>query len=217
MGIGTAVRTRLGKWEVPAAELYRSAFINLDDLAEVLSPLAPVGRVLEIGCGDGLMAERLCAAFPAAEYVGLDVSAAPGRLFAGDRARAIFRSITSSEFRTTDPGSFDLVAVVDVLHHVAGNERSQLLQDAGALLAPRGVLALKEWERGPNLPHLMTFVSDRYVSGDSGVSFLSGPELRDLVSGALPDFTVTNRMRIPPRRNNVLVTLRRTEKPAGDS
>src|SRR4051794_25701463 len=118
VGFGTAVRTRLGRWELPAAELYRSAFINLDDLAASLASLGPVKRILEIGCGDGSMADRLCAAYPDAEYLGIDIAPNPGRLFQGDRSRATFRSVLSSDLLAEKPEPFDLVAVVDVVHHI---------------------------------------------------------------------------------------------------
>lgn len=209
MGIGTAVRTRLGRWEVPAAELYRSAFINLDDLAASLASLGPARRILEIGCGDGSMADRLCAAFPAAEYLGIDVAPEPGRLFRGDRNRAHFRSRSSTDLLAEKGELFDLVAIVDVVHHVAEDLRGPVLRDAAALLAPHGSIMLKEWERGRGVPHLMAYAADRYVSGDRTVRFLSGPELRALVRDNLPDFAPVCEARIPPHRNNVLLALRR--------
>ena len=97
MGVGETVRRRLGRLEGPAAEAYRSVFINLDDLAETLASLGPAERILEIGCGDGSVADRLCSVFPQADYLGIDVAAEPGRRFTGDRSRAQFRSMLSSE------------------------------------------------------------------------------------------------------------------------
>lgn len=209
MGFGTAVRTRLGKWEIPAAELYRSAFINLDDLAASLASLGPVKRILEIGCGDGAMADRFCTVFPDAEYLGIDIADNPGRLFRGDASRATFRSMYSSDLVAEEPAPFDLVAIVDVVHHVAEDLRSSVLRDAAALTAPGGLLAVKEWERGRGIPHLMAYSADRYVSGDATVRFMSPDELRDLVSANLPDFSVVCEARIPPHRNNVLLALRK--------
>ena len=55
MEIGQSVRARLGRWETPAAELYRSVFINLDDLAATTGRLVPSASwILEIGCGEVL-------------------------------------------------------------------------------------------------------------------------------------------------------------------
>lgn len=211
MGLGTAVRTRLGRWEVPAAELYRSAFINLDDLVSSLASFVPAKRILEIGCGDGSMADRLCAAFPDAEYVGIDISENPGRLFRGDRSQATFRTLYSSDLVAEQGAQFDLVAIVDVVHHVTDDLRGSVLRDAAVLTAPGGSIALKEWERGRGFPHLMAYAADRYVSGDATVRFMDPAEIRALVADNLPGFSLVCETRIPPHRNNVLLALRKSE------
>lgn len=209
MGFGTAVRHRLGRWEAPASELYRSAFINLDDLAASLASLGPAKRILEIGCGEGAMAERLCQVYPDAEYLGIDISGQPGRMFQGDRSRATFRTMSSTELLAESPGTFDLVTIVDVVHHVSDDLRPQVLRDAAALTAPDGLLAVKEWEQGRGIAHLIAYTADRYVSGDAEVRFMPSAELRELVASALPDFRLVCESRIPPRRNNLLLAMRR--------
>jgi 2-polyprenyl-3-methyl-5-hydroxy-6-metoxy-1,4-benzoquinol methylase len=209
VGLGTAVRTRLGRWEVPAAELYRSAFINLDDFAASLASLGPVKRILEIGCGDGSVADRLCAVYPDAEYVGIDIAENPGRLYRGDPSRATFRSMYSSALVGEAPEPFDLVTIVDVVHHVAEDLRGSVLRDAATLTAPGGMIALKEWERGRGIPHLMAYTADRYISGDTTVRFMAPDELRELIATNLTEFTTVCETRIPPHRNNVLFALRR--------
>lgn len=213
MGLGAAVRHRLGRYEPPAADLYRSLFINVDALAEVAASICPDARsIAEIGCGDGSVAEALVSALPRASYVGVDVAAQPGRLFRGDRARARFASQRSSELLAdAGAGAFDLVAVVDVVHHVAEQERAELLRDAGELVAAGGVLLVKEWERGSGLGHLLAYTSDRYVSGDATVRFMDGAEIGALIQAATPGFTTVVRTRVPPRRNNLLVARRRPE------
>lgn len=212
MGIGTAVRHRLGRFEIPAAEAYRNRFIDLDSLATTLASLTTAKRILEIGCGDGAFGERLVGVFPDAEYVGIDVASNPGRLYRADPARATFRSITSSDFIKENPEPFDLVTIVDVVHHVPEELRIPILTDAANLTAPGGMVAVKDWERGRGLAHLMAFTADRYVTGDKTVRFPSREELRHFIDAGLSDFEVTCETRIPPRRNNVLYTLRRSSE-----
>jgi 2-polyprenyl-6-hydroxyphenyl methylase/3-demethylubiquinone-9 3-methyltransferase len=165
---------------------------------------------MEIGCGDGTLAQRLVAAFPDAEYVGIDVAPTPGRLFQGDRERVSFHSMPSYDYLAAHPDErFDLVVVVDVLHHVPEAYRIPLLRDAATLAGERGLVAVKDWERGRGLPHLMAFTADRYVSGDKTVRFPSREELQATIAEGLPDLGVVLEARIPPRRNNVLWVLRR--------
>src|SRR6478735_2842256 len=150
MSIGSTVRARLGRFEQPAAEAYRAVFISLDDLARQVGTAAPhAARILEIGCGDGSVADRVIRTHPHAHYLGVDVSAAPGRRYTGAPDRAAFAAMTAGELRATEPEPFDLVLVVDVLHHVHNDEdRAALLADAAAILAPGGTLLVKEWARG---------------------------------------------------------------------
>jgi SAM-dependent methyltransferase len=209
VGIGTTIRHRLGRWEIPAAEMYRNRFINLDDLAATLASLGPAKRILEIGCGDGAFGQRLCKVFPVAEYVGIDIAPTAGRLFRGDGSRATFRAISSAEFLAERPEPFDLVCVVDVVHHLPEELRVPVLADAAALTTTDGVIAVKDWERGRGLAHVMAFAADRYVTGDKNVRFPSREELRGYLDRALPEFEIVCETRIPPRRNNVLYVMSR--------
>jgi 2-polyprenyl-6-hydroxyphenyl methylase/3-demethylubiquinone-9 3-methyltransferase len=203
------VRHRLGRWEIPAAEAYRNRFINLDDLAVTIASLTPAKRILEIGCGDGALGQRLCAVYPDAEYVGIDIAPTAGRLFHGDRDRATFRSIPSAELVAEQPQPFDLVCIVDVVHHLPEELRVPVLRDAAALTSADGVIAVKDWERGRGLAHVLAFTADRYVTGDKTVRFASYDELHGYVDEALTGFEVVCEARIPPRRNNVLWMLSR--------
>jgi 2-polyprenyl-3-methyl-5-hydroxy-6-metoxy-1,4-benzoquinol methylase len=209
MGIGTAVRHRLGRWEVPAAEFYRSLFIDLDHLAATLRSLLQPKRILEIGCGEGALAERLVRAYPQAAYTGIDTAPAAGRLYRGDPRRTVFRTISSGDFLTEGPDPFDLVVLVDVVHHVPRAIRQSVLRDAGQLTAPEGTLIVKEWERGRGPAHYLAYAADRLVTGDPQVSFMTEAELTDLLVESLPDFEVRHTERIRPRHNNLLLGLGR--------
>ena len=209
MRLGPAVRAMLGRWEVPAANLYRSPFIKLDDLVATVASLGPAKRILEIGCGDGTHATRVCAAFPDAEYLGMDIAAEPGRLFRGDQRRATFRTVPSAELLAEHPEPYDLVLLVDVVHHIPRPQRLGVLRDAAALTAQTGTIIIKEWERIPGLAHMFCYAADWYVTGDKQVDFATKEELDQLLTEALGGFEVTLVARVPPRRNNLLYALRR--------
>lgn len=213
MSIGEAVRRRLGPLESPAAEAYRSAFIDLGAFAGALVGRVAPRRMLEIGCGDGSTAARLCRVFPAADYVGIDVAPSPGRRFRDDdtTATASFRCTTSAELRSEDPEPFDLVVLVDVLHHIPSDvDRRAVLADAAALSGPGGAIVIKEWSGHRSPGYALAWVADRYVSGDRTVRFSTTRQLRALVAEALPGWGVdwTDTVR-PWRANNVVLGLRR--------
>lgn len=206
--IGPAVRQRLGRWEIPAADTYRSFFINLEDCAELVSSLWPAKRIAEIGCGDGSFGERLLDRYRDAEYVGIDISPEPGRLFRGDASRATFRSIDSSAFRAEEPEPFDLVLVVDVIHHVPTSMREGLLRDVAALTRTGGHYAVKDWEPTRTFGHFAAWAADRFITGDD-IEHIPSARLQAEMSGWLGDRLVVE-ARVPPRRNNYLIGYQRT-------
>jgi 2-polyprenyl-3-methyl-5-hydroxy-6-metoxy-1,4-benzoquinol methylase len=207
--IGTAIRHRLGPLEPIVSESYRRRFINLDDLVRTIVSIADPRRIVEVGCGDGAVAQRLCEAFDQATYVGLDIAPNPGRLFDGDRGRAEFRSELSSELVARAPEPFDLVMLVDVFHHLTGPQRIPTVRDLDHLCAPGGVIVIKDWARSASVGHLACYVSDRYVSGDETVRYASRTELLDTIAEAIPDARLICEPRVPPRRNNILFALRK--------
>jgi 2-polyprenyl-3-methyl-5-hydroxy-6-metoxy-1,4-benzoquinol methylase len=203
VALGPAVRTRLGRWEIPAADAYRSLFLNHADCAAVLASAFPATRILEVGCGDGSVAQRLLERYPDASYTGIDVSAEPGRLFRGDAARARFQSIDSTSYLATEPEPFDLVVVVDVLHHVPSPLRPAVLADVRALTAPGGHYAVKEWDPLRGTVHAVAYLADRFLTGDR-ISHLTPAELREQLGDEL-----VLEARIPPHRHNYLLGYRR--------
>lgn len=206
--IGPAVRTRLGRFEIPAADAYRAAFINLDAAADVLASVAPAARILEVGCGDGSFGQRLLEKFPAAQYVGIDIAAEPGRLFRGDRSRATFSSTDSASYLATGPEPFDLVVMVDVIHHIPLELRDSVLADVRALTAPGGRYAIKEWDPIRGAVHAACWTLDRYVTGDR-IQHLRSQDLKSWLERLHGDPLVLD-ARVPPHRHNYLVAYQRT-------
>jgi ubiquinone/menaquinone biosynthesis C-methylase UbiE len=99
-------------------------------------------RVLDVGCGTGVMTRRL-ARWPNVDtVVGVDV--APSLL---DRARALCAALPNVTFEEGDAtalpfadGTFDVVALDSTLSHVANAERA--VAEAARVLRPNGVLAV---------------------------------------------------------------------------
>ncbi len=97
----------------------RRAVVLHELLAGLLPPSAT--RVLDVGCGDGLVAARIAAARPGLTFKGIDVlprahTHVPVELFDGKHI-------------PHEDRSFDAVMMVDVLHHTANPE--ELLAEAG--------------------------------------------------------------------------------------
>ena len=90
-------------------------------LSERLSAFIPSGaRVLDVGCGDGLIASLIVQRRPDVEIEGIDVSIRP--------QTCIPVSLFDGERIPYQDASFDVVMLVDVLHHT--DDPTILLREA---------------------------------------------------------------------------------------
>ena len=80
--IGPLIRRAFGPYEGAAAEGFRRIFVDLEDFIARLQEWVPnPGLILEVGCGEGAIAERLAKAYPASAILGSDICPTVGRLF----------------------------------------------------------------------------------------------------------------------------------------
>lgn len=133
------VRAYIALFGVPVVGLRIRARNVLKLLPDDLHPR----RILDAGCGPGVISFALCRRFPGATVTGVDLGA---REVEACRSIAERAGVTHAVFETADVRAlrwrdhFDLVVCVDILEHIE--------DDAGALsslaraLAPGGTLVL---------------------------------------------------------------------------
>jgi ubiquinone/menaquinone biosynthesis C-methylase UbiE len=113
----------------------------LDDLeVSVAAPLARGGRVLEVGCGTGLILARLAP--EAASAYGVDLSP---NMLQGARARGLSVALGSATSLPFPDDSFDLVCSFKVLAHVPEIEKA--LREIARVTRPGGMMALEFYNR----------------------------------------------------------------------
>lgn len=210
MSIGKMGRKMLGPLEPLAVDIYRKPFIDLESVARTLASVCTPSRIVEIGCGEGVLATELNRAWPDAELLGIDITPQPGRLYRGDPAAATFRSCAADDLAATDAAGFDLVLLCDVLHHVPPPMRAGIVAAARTLVADNGVLAIKDWEHRRDLATAAAYASDRFITGDR-IRYFAREELVGLVAPDASDHAeLILDAHIPPRRNNLLFIWRIT-------
>lgn len=117
-------------------------------LEELIRWIPSEGRLLDIGCGAGLFMGLVGTARPEISAIGFDadvgaVAAAQGmarRHFADGR-------IAFHHSAVGDPwpdGSFDVVSIIDVLHHIPPAHQHQVIVEAVAHVAPGGLFLYKD-------------------------------------------------------------------------
>lgn len=121
----------------------------LDKRVRFLTQLSRPGKGLDVGCGTGVLAQRLSAA--GYEMVGLDPSEGMLEVLAehGPDVRAVRGSGTDLPF---EDGSFDLVFTVAALHHIAdATAVRETLAEMARVMRPGGRIVI--WDHNPRNPY----------------------------------------------------------------
>ena len=132
-----------GRYVVPDRELQLQTFCDL------IPPRDRPFHILELGCGEGLLAAALLERFPQCRLHALDGS--PEMLRAA-RARLghYGERVTLEQFDLASPAwrhpAWPLHAVVSslVIHHLDAQQKQELFRDVYRMLAPDGVLVIAD-------------------------------------------------------------------------
>ena len=116
------------------------------ELPQLAPQLDAGGAILEIGCGTGNLLLQLAKTFPKARCVGVDIdrdslALAQGKIEkagVGNRVQARHGSVASA----TDPGTFDVAVMVEVLHEIAPSVRPAVVNEAAVALKPGGWMVI---------------------------------------------------------------------------
>jgi 2-polyprenyl-6-hydroxyphenyl methylase/3-demethylubiquinone-9 3-methyltransferase len=145
----------LGKFEAVAARFWDShgEFRPLHLLNPVrvqyIAARAPLAgaRVLDVGCGGGLLAEAL--AVLGASVTGIDLAPRMievARLHAAESALRIdYRVVSAEELAAATPGAFDVVTCMEMLEHVP--EPAAMVATLASLTRPGGTLFVSTLNR----------------------------------------------------------------------
>ncbi len=143
--------------------IMRSKLLSVMDLL-----LPSEGRILDVGCGFGLFAGYFAQTQPDRSITGIDTN---GKRI--EMARHVMQSLGQSGHTfiagdARDPqvkGPFDGIYVLDVMHHVPREDQESVLRSLYDLLAPGGVLVLKDITTEPYFGLKFTEYLDRVMVG----------------------------------------------------
>lgn len=152
------------------------------------------GNILEVGCGHGVFTTFLALSAVSRTVVGVDIDAEKIAL-AQEAAKGLrpgeadlsFEHRDSGEVPTIDEG-WDAIVFVDVLYLLAPDDRSRLLAECVAALAPGGLLIVKEVDTEPRFKARMAQFQEflatkvlRITHGDA-LDFPSAKKLESLLA-----------------------------------
>jgi SAM-dependent methyltransferase len=171
--------------------------------ASFLTALCPAGSVLDVGCGTGALAARLCAA--GYRVVGADPSA--GMLEVMRRRSPEIEAINAPGGALPFPsGEFDLVVSVATMHHIAAaQEIRRTLSEMVRVCRPQGHVVV--WDHNPRNPYWSNLMArvpqdtgdERLIPAREVVSGLhaAGAQVLSIQQlGLVPDFTPRRAVRV---------------------
>ena len=119
-------------------------------------------RVLDVGCGGGILAESMAAR--GADVTGIDLSEKPLSVAAlhglesGVQVR--YESISAEDLALREPGSFDVVTCMEMLEHVP--DPSAVVRACATLVKPGGQVFFSTINRNPKA-YLFAVLGAEYV------------------------------------------------------
>lgn len=120
--------------------LLKHSLAPLSLLAEVLPAR---GRLIDIGCGEGMLANLTASRLPGLRIEGIDKD--ESRIAAARRCAAPNAGFEHGDFLDAEmEAGAEAVVINDVLHHHPDERQKAILSKAADLLADGGVLVLKE-------------------------------------------------------------------------
>ncbi len=146
------------------------------------------GPVLDLGCGQGLVALALAMAAPGRQVVGIErearkVSAA--RMAGEGLANLSFRA--GDIFELDDEGRFDAVLLVDVLYLWEEPHKRRILRTAHRALRKGGLLLVQEVVTRPRLKYAVALLQEWLAlrvlrtTSSGGVNYVSREENESLL------------------------------------
>jgi 2-polyprenyl-6-hydroxyphenyl methylase/3-demethylubiquinone-9 3-methyltransferase len=106
-------------------------------------------KVVDIGCGGGILAEAMAAA--SADVTGIDMAEGPlavARLHQHESgAKVDYRQATAEELAEAEAGTYDVVTCLEMLEHVP--DPSQVIKSCAELVKPGGHVFFSTINRNP--------------------------------------------------------------------
>lgn len=191
MSIGLMVRKVLGKNFFVVLKYYRRIFVDLEKVAAQLAAIIPSdAHVLDVGGGDGAVLNHLLLLREDIRITLIDISENIGSAIQDDLLPRItlLPGVSMEDYTAScknDETRPACLIMSDVMHHIESRERMRFLHDIRSYILGvkdrEPLLIIKDIEPG-YVVSVLSYLSDRCITGDKNVSLIAKKELRELAN-----------------------------------
>ena len=192
MSLGQMARGILGPRFFPVVGRgYRAMFVDLQRVCSTLPTLPAGSHLLDVGGGDGALLNYLLRRFEHLSVTMIDIDQKIGwSVEPSLRNRIeILTETTLRQYKAIKNRPVNFVLLCDVMHHIPILEREAFFSELRDVMDPHTSLIIKEVEPG-SFRSQLSYLADRYLSGDKHVTLVSRKDLLTLVLRFFPTHQV---------------------------
>ena len=181
---------------------------SLIPVAMLEQHLPAQGTILDLGCGEGMLANLVARLSPARKVIGIDLDATRVEIARRNAApNATF--IEGDAFLLADEIRADAAILNDMVHHNLYKRHAELLAVVARHIRPGGVIVLKEVDQADILDRVWTSFFDRKLYPKDRLCFRTVAEWKSLLKRLGINEVAVERVRHPWPAARTLLFARR--------
>ncbi|WP_198016694.1 class I SAM-dependent methyltransferase [Rubidibacter lacunae] len=171
--------TALASYPLLIPRLYNYLRLGILPLLDIAEAVPQFGKVLDVGCGYGLLDIYLAKTSSQRYVIGSELNSKRVRV-----AKQAACGIENVEFVQEDllrgqhVGDINCAILVDLLHHISYERQQALIAAIWEALAVGGTLIVKDMDDRPAFKYYINLVHDKLMTGFDKLSFISAGKLR---------------------------------------
>lgn len=146
--------------------------------------LPNAGKILDIGCGHGILTNLIAFWRPKCQVTGIDIDVkrieeAGKSVGKRNNIKFIQADLTKQSIPTA---SYQSIICFDILHHVPYDIQTDIIKKSSQILKPEGNFILKEIDSQPKWKYLWNFFHDKLMTKGNNLFFRPKSEWIDLLT-----------------------------------